>query len=163
MVNLMHTKHLFRRFLVLIIILAFFGSAGIIKNVSADTTDNDLNANLISAAFSGNLSEVERLLKIGANVNAKRKDGLTALMGASIEGHREMVELLVAKGASINEETTLFGKNSTACSLASRAGHQEIVELLIRLGANFRESEVTSPLMGGGTKTTSPLGDGPRW
>jgi hypothetical protein len=146
MVNPMVIKNLLGHFLILVAILTLFGSAGTTKNAFADTTDDALNTNLISAAFSGNLSEVDRLLKKGANVNAKRQDGITALMGASIEGHIEMVEFLLAKGADINAAAAnVYGRNSTACSLAFQARHLDIVELLIKAGASFREPEVTSP------------------
>jgi len=40
---------------------------------------------------------VELLLENGADVNAKNKDGMTALMYAAEKGYKEVVELLIRK------------------------------------------------------------------
>ncbi len=136
----MLAKHLFRQFLVLFTILMppIFATA-----TFADTTGNDLNADLIKAAFSGNLKEVEGLLGKGADINAKRDNGTTALIGASIEGHQEVVEFLLAKQANVDAKVYFFGRSggATACDLASQKGHQEIVKLLVRAGA-FYEGKI---------------------
>lgn len=109
----------------------------------AGTTINDLDADLIKASYSGNLPEVERLLNNGANVNAKRDDGITALMGASIEGHEDVVALLLAKGVDVNEKGNIFGRNgggATAYDFASQKGRQEIMKMLIRAGSFHEEA-----------------------
>ncbi|MFH0785245.1 MAG: ankyrin repeat domain-containing protein [Pseudomonadota bacterium] len=137
----MLVKYLFRDLVLFIQFLLIFIFVG---STYAGTTNNDLNADLIKAAFSGNLPEVERLLENGANVNAKRDDGITALIGASIEGHEDVVALLLAKGVDVNEKGNIFGRNgggATACDFASLKGHQEIVKMLIRAGA-FHEQTV---------------------
>jgi uncharacterized protein len=136
----MYVKHLFRRRLIFITFLMSLASAG---TAFADTTSNDINADFIKAAFSGNLQEVERLLAKGADVNAKRDNGTTALIGASIEGHQEVVEFLLAKEANVDAKVYFFGRTggATACDLASQKGHQEIVKLLIRAGA-FYEGKI---------------------
>jgi len=136
----MLAKHLFRQFLVFFTIFMPFVFAGA---TFADTTGNDVNADFIKAAFSGNLQEVERLLGKGADINAKRDNGTTALIGASIEGHQEVVELLLAKEANVDAKVYFFGRSggATACDLASQKGHQEIVKLLVRAGA-FYEGKI---------------------
>jgi len=51
-------------------------------------------ADLISAVKIGNVAEISALLDRGVDVNAGDKEGVTALMVASFNGHSEAVELL---------------------------------------------------------------------
>jgi len=53
----------------------------------------------MTASSKGNDNIVKLLLGKGADVNAKAKDGWTALMIASRKGHQEVVNLLKAHGA----------------------------------------------------------------
>ena len=52
------------------------------------------DADIIDAAYSGDLKGVQSLLAKGADVNIQRKDGATALYMASWKGHTEVVRLL---------------------------------------------------------------------
>ena len=45
---------------------------------------------------------MELLITKGANVNAKDEDNYTALILASKKGHKDVAELLIAKGADVN-------------------------------------------------------------
>jgi uncharacterized protein len=54
------------------------------------------------ASQNGRKDIVATLLAKGVDVNAKRNDGVTALMLASQNGHKDVVELLLDKGADIN-------------------------------------------------------------
>ena len=134
----MPVKHFFRSFLLCVLLLSPFVLTGA---TFADTTTEDLGANLVKAAFSGDLSEVKRLLDNGANVNARRQDGITALMGASLEGYPEIVELLLSKNPEVDAKAYFFGHTSgvTACDLASQKGYKDIVKLLVRAGAYHEE------------------------
>ncbi len=58
---------------------------------------------LRSAALDGNIEAVKRQLAAGANVNAPNTYGWTALYWASSRGHKEIVELLIANGADVNQ------------------------------------------------------------
>src|SRR5689334_13515716 len=58
-----------------------------------------LNQELISFAAHGLKEKVLRTLEEGADINAKDELGLTALMQAAREGKREMVGLLLERGA----------------------------------------------------------------
>ncbi len=49
-------------------------------------------------------------------------------MLASDEGHKEMVELLLDRGADISDRSN---RGYTSLSLASWKGHNEVVELLL--------------------------------
>jgi serpin B len=86
------------------------------------------------------------LIANGADVNAKGGylDG-TALHDAAIEGHKEIVELLIGKGANIEAKNS-YGETALYC--AAEANHKEIVELLIDKGAdvNARDTYGKTPL-----------------
>jgi uncharacterized protein len=79
------------------------------------------------AAFEGNLPLVRRLLEQGADVNARDRDGDTALMFAAFKGHTAIVGLLLAYGADAQARA----KNGWTARKAARSGlHQRIVEML---------------------------------
>lgn len=65
--------------------------------------DNFLNDVLIEAAKDGNLLVLKTAIDKGADINAKDKNGWTALMWASKNGHSEVVEFLKEKGARLSE------------------------------------------------------------
>ncbi len=46
------------------------------------------------AAFNGHIETVRFLIKKGADVNAERKDGWTALRHAKENGHKEIISIL---------------------------------------------------------------------
>ena len=73
------------------------------------------------------------MISKGANVKDKYVE--TALMWASKEGHKEVVELLIEKGADVNARDNA---GWTALMDASYNGHKEIVELLLEKGADFK-------------------------
>jgi ankyrin repeat protein len=50
----------------------------------------------------GNIEAVKQHLAAGADVNAKEGVGATPLPAAAFEGHKEIVELLIEKGADVN-------------------------------------------------------------
>ena len=58
---------------------------------------------LLEAAKKGDFSKVKHLIESGCDVNYEDKDGYTALIFASFNGHLEIVKLLIAKGADINK------------------------------------------------------------
>ena len=92
----------------------------------------DLSSDLHSAAKRGDITAVNALLAKGAEVNAKDKDGRTALMYAAGNGHTETVETLLAKGAEVNAEDK---GGRTALMYATWKGHTKIVRLLKQAGA----------------------------
>ena len=71
--------------------------------INAPQTANELLPPLMRAAEAGNLSDVQRLLKDGANVNEDFGTiGITALMLAAARGHLEVVKVLLKAGADPN-------------------------------------------------------------
>ena len=91
---------------------------------------------LCDSADNGDIAEVKRLLDSGANPNAAKYDGWTALMYASFYGHAEIVKMMLSSGANPNaanfyNETALF--NASKMIYAKSA---EIMKMLLAAGAN---------------------------
>ncbi len=59
----------------------------------------DINKDLFKAATKGDTAAVQALLDAGADLNAKDKEGLTALVLAQRKGQSEVVEILRKAGA----------------------------------------------------------------
>jgi ankyrin repeat protein len=91
---------------------------------------------LIWAVDLGRTEAVRALLEKGADVNAARKDGVTALMIAASAGDRATVRYLLEKGANVNAKdeyqwTPLFS--------AAFAGRTDVVRTLLDKGANIND------------------------
>jgi CubicO group peptidase (beta-lactamase class C family) len=63
-----------------------------------------LGGKLVSAAGRGDLEAIDQLLSYGVDINAKDEYGLTALQYAKIQGHKDIVDFLLSKGADPNLE-----------------------------------------------------------
>lgn len=119
------------------------------QETSQDTSgyiSGDIDYNLIYAADKGYITEVERLLKSGADVNATLDNGVTPLMYATEAGNFDIVKILVQNGANINK-VPLNG--ITALQSAVLNDSLRIAEYLIRSGAdiNLADNNKVTPLM----------------
>ncbi len=98
---------------------------------------DSLGVDLYNAASGGDLENVRRLLKMGAEVNFRSPDNLTPLHIAAFSGHTEIVRLLLASGA--DKEGAKKGSADLARTpliFAVEQGHAEVVSTLIDAGAN---------------------------
>jgi len=86
------------------------------------------------AAIAGNLADLKRALDASADTNAKDENGATALHHAAGNGHKEVAELLIAKGADMAAKDNRFG--STPLHWAAYRGREKVVEVLIAKGAD---------------------------
>jgi serine/threonine protein kinase len=91
------------------------------------------NEKLLRASIIGDVEKVKKLLKEGADVNAKDEFGWTPLHKAAILGHIEVVKLLIKEGADVNAKNE-FGW--TPLHGAAESGHIEVVKLLLEHGAD---------------------------
>ena len=71
-------------------------------------------------------------------MNARDRDGLTPLIWAAIQGHEEVVRVLLEQGANLEARNN---NGDTALMWASVMGHKEVVELLLDHGANAEISQ----------------------
>jgi uncharacterized protein len=77
--------------------------------------------------------KVERLLALGADVNAKDNDSDTALHGAAQSGNVEIMQLLLDKGADVNAKNSVGG---TPLMWTAVHGHENAARLLLSRGAD---------------------------
>ena len=103
-------------------------------DVNVVENNSGMTALMIVAYDMGQFDEVAKLLlDKGANVNAKAKDGNTALMGAVLKRKYNLAKLLLDKGADINVQDK-YG--NTALKWATDTGRQDVVNLLKDHGAS---------------------------
>jgi ankyrin repeat protein len=85
------------------------------------------------AAYRDDLTNVERLIRSGANVNAANDTGVTPLWTASLNGSEPIVKRLLAAGANPN---IALMSGETPLMAAARAGKTGVVDALLAKGAN---------------------------
>jgi hypothetical protein len=66
----------------------------------------------IKSAREGNAAAVSLFLDAGMNIEAKTKEGQTALMVAALEDHAETVKILLENGADVNAKNRFNGTAS---------------------------------------------------
>jgi uncharacterized protein len=114
--------------LIFIVVLAF-------RLAAADSPVAD-------AAMHGDREAVRSLLQKGADVNAARGDGMTALHWAADHGDAEMTEMLIVAGAN-PKAVTRIGLY-TPLHIASRGGYAAVAEKLVKAGANVNAKTTNS-------------------
>ncbi len=80
---------------------------------------------LLEAVKLGNLDKVKAMIASGIDVNAKNKDGLTAVMVAAWAGKPELLKAMIAAGADVNAKDK-FG--NTALHFAAAIGDAKWVK-----------------------------------
>jgi len=97
------------------------------------------NVDLLTAAEAGHVATVDRLLRAGANINARWVDDSTPLFVAARAGHAAVVERLLEAGADPHESHTAMG---SPLHTAVIGGRVDVVRLLLARGvdANARSA-----------------------
>ena len=90
------------------------------------TSPTEQERAFIEAARQSNLSDLWESMKEGVNIEARDKNGNTALCVAAALGHRDVVKLLIEAGADIYAEN---GAGNSALKLAG-AYTPDLVEFL---------------------------------
>jgi len=94
---------------------------------------SEMDEELIVAASTGNIPQVQSLIKQGANIETLAIDTWTPLTAAASAGCFEVVEILLTAKADINAPD---GGGNTALFWAAFHGHVEVVSLLLEHGAD---------------------------
>ncbi|MGW1544319.1 ankyrin repeat domain-containing protein [Streptomyces sp. NPDC002309] len=104
-----------------------------------------LTARLMSAAMSGEHSEVGALLRAGADPDTPGTDGTTPLYAASVQGATDAVRTLLRAGADPDAESAGVGAEGTPLCAAACWGHTGVVRELLAHGADpdLREDDGT--------------------
>jgi ankyrin repeat protein len=120
---------------------------------------DSIDQEMLEAAEENSLPEVRRLLRAGADVNAKDTTGVTPLIGASDNGHVQVVKELLGHGADI---AATDNEDWTPLHYACLNGHSAVVIEL--LGPNDSNNGETASILGKrksrGADTESKNGDG---
>jgi ankyrin repeat protein len=105
----------------------------------------NLRVGLIGASAFGRIDDVhEHFLR--SNVNIKESDLQLSLLYASLNGHAEVVDLLLVRGANVNSQYSPsveicsgWHRNLSPLHLAAANNHTSIIELLLKCGANIAQ------------------------
>jgi ankyrin repeat protein len=84
------------------------------------------------AAHDGDVDQAARLIKEGADVNARNDYGSTPMQEAAERGDAELIRLLLKAGASAESPND---EGQTALMTVARSGNVEAAKLLIKAGA----------------------------
>lgn len=113
------------------------------KNEHKDE-DRDIDASLCSAIDARDLDRVKKLVKDGANVNAKSKSypsGQTPLFKAVCKDAQDIVKFLLDNGVSVDEKYENYYLGNIL-HLAAYCNHADILKLLLKKGADFNLKNV---------------------
>ena len=105
---------------------------------------SDLNQQFIQCSRNGDISEMEKLLLRGADINSL-ENGENALLAAVKQNHHNVVKFLIDKGADVN---ALDSENKTALFHASASLKNETLKVLLESGAQANVTDLyrRSPL-----------------
>jgi ankyrin len=108
---------------------------------SEKAAKSDSSSSFLRAARAGNLDKVIDFLKSDrADITTCNANGLNALHLAAKEGHVNIVNELIARGANVDSATK---KGNTAMHIASLAGQLEVVKILVQNGAKINMQSQT--------------------
>ncbi len=91
---------------------------------------------IAEASYRGDAAAIERLLREGADVNASRVDGSTAIHWAVYQDDLETAERLIDAGADVTLATR---EGVTPIHIASLHGNTGMIAALLRAGADARQ------------------------
>ena len=98
---------------------------------------------LIDAVKSGNISEVQRCIRVGLDIHQQDEQGWTPLNWASGKGDIRIVEALLEAGAN----SSIVGRDQrTPYQIALAAGHIKVAKLLRFSGQQTEDNDITKRL-----------------
>jgi ankyrin repeat protein len=104
------------------------------RRIISKKEQHRLNMDFVQAAREGNDEAIKRLLKLGADINAKNDVNTPALMWTAYNGDTKICAFLISNGADVNVGD---GRNRTALMHAATSGQTETCAFLLEKGANI--------------------------
>ena len=141
-----------------LVVIIFFWVTGIPLASTSSSADDKSDAALLQAIDQGDTEGARRLLKQGANTNARDAAGRTALMYAAITGQtRVVLKALLDRGADVNARSS---DGTTALIAAATFGDPQAIKMLLSKGAevNARDASGETAL----TRAQQRLSDAPK-
>uniref|UniRef100_A0A453YZ13 Uncharacterized protein n=1 Tax=Anopheles gambiae TaxID=7165 RepID=A0A453YZ13_ANOGA len=111
------------------------GGGATTEKSRSNNKQNDTNTAFLRAARAGDLQKLIEYLETGqvTDINTCNTNGLNALHLAAKDGHYDIVNELLKRGALVDNATK---KGNTALHIASLAGQKEIIQLLLQYNAS---------------------------
>jgi ankyrin repeat protein len=104
------------------------------RGVHLNDADNRGGTPLHRAVMKGHLGVVVDLIEAGAAIDRKLWNGYTALIFSAECGYDKIAEVLLQKGAEI--EDTITSRKLTPLVIAAINGHSSVVKILLNHNAN---------------------------
>lgn len=114
--------------------------AGLVLGFAAVVFAGDVNEDLLSAARKGDLAAVKTLCDQGAAIETQTPYGQTPVYLAAMNGHADVVEFLLEKGARTDIKDTFY-KESMLGFVVYRK-HYDVAELIISKGNGKSDDEL---------------------
>ena len=96
----------------------------------------------MEACTAGNLTSVKILIDAGADANVVDNEGVTTMMSAAYQGHKEIVQLLIDMKVDVNQVAFSGG---TAIMFSAAGGHNETTRILIENKADVNVVVMATP------------------
>ncbi len=107
----------------------------------------DAGEDLLAASRKGDLGAVKTLIEKGAAIEAKTPYGQTPLYLAAMNGHEEVVRLLLEKGATADVRDTFY--KASVLDFVLQRKYYGVAALLVRKGAGAPDTVLASIVQGG--------------
>ena len=135
--RLLSRKHLLGPLFVFVAMLAMTAAFAKDKKLPSPDTSSPL----VNASVSGDIEVVRDLIDKGADVNGRDVRGNFPLYAAVVGDHADVVELLIKRGAKVNQTKAMdvlpvMERNTAALHAASVVGDETVVEMLVNAGAD---------------------------
>jgi hypothetical protein len=102
----------------------------------------DVNEELLAAARRGDLASVKTSVEKGAVLETKTPYGQTPLYLAAMSGHQDVVDFLLAKGASTNVRDTFYKAPMLVFVLQRK--HYDVAKALIAKGGSSPDDDLAA-------------------